>query len=142
MKTKVLKKNEIKRNWYVIDVQDKILGRVATRIARLLIGKDKPQYSPQVDCGDYVVVLNADKFKVTGNKLEEKIYYRHSFYLGGLKAINLKTMLAKDPRKVLYHAVSGMLPKNKFRSRRLKRLKIYLGNEHPHKAQSPKVITV
>ncbi len=142
MKTKILKKSEIKRNWYVVDAQGKTLGRMATRIARLLIGKDKPQYSPQVDCGDYVIVLNADKFKVTGNKMEDKIYYRHSFYPGGLKAINLKLMLQKNPKKILYHAVSGMLPKNKFRARRLKRLKLYLGSEHLHKAQSPKVIQI
>ncbi|MGQ9465827.1 MAG: 50S ribosomal protein L13 [bacterium] len=140
MKTKVLKKSEIKRNWYVVDAQDKVLGRMATRIARILMGKDKPQYSPHVDCGDFVIVLNADKFRVTGNKMEDKIYYRHSFYPGGLKAINLKLMLEKNPKMVIYHAVSGMLPKNKFRARRLKRLKLYLGTDHPHKAQSPKVI--
>ncbi len=140
MKTKVLKKSEIKHNWYVIDAQNKILGRMATRIARILMGKGKPQYSPNVDCGDYVVVLNADKFKVTGNKMEDKIYYRHSFYPGGLKAINLKLMLEKNPKRVIYHAVSGMLPKNKFRARRLRRLKLYLGTDHPHKAQSPKEI--
>ncbi|MGQ9702303.1 MAG: 50S ribosomal protein L13 [bacterium] len=140
MKTKVLKKSEIKRKWYVVDAQDKVLGRMATRIARILMGKDKPQYSPHVDCGDFVIVLNADKFRVTGNKMEDKIYYRHSFYPGGLKAINLKLMLEKNPKMVIYHAVSGMLPKNKFRARRLKRLKLYLGTDHPHKAQSPKVI--
>ncbi len=142
MKTKVLKKSEISRNWFLIDAQGRTLGRMATRIARLLTGKGKPQYSPQVDCGDFVVVLNADKFKVTGKKMEDKIYYRHSFYPGGLKAINLKLMLEKSPKRVIYHAVSGMLPKNKFRSRRLKRLKIYLGSEHPHKAQSPKEIQI
>ncbi|MCX7994520.1 MAG: 50S ribosomal protein L13 [candidate division WOR-3 bacterium] len=142
MKTKVLKRSEIKRNWYLVDAQGKVLGRIASRIARLLTGKDKPQYSPHVDCGDYVIVLNADKFTVTGNKMEEKIYYRHSFYPGGLKAINLKLMLEKSPEKVLYHAVSGMLPKNKFRARRLKRLKLYLGNEHPHQAQLPKIIRI
>lgn len=140
MKTKVLKKSEIKHNWYVIDAQNKILGRIATRIARILMGKGKPQYSPHVDCGDYVVVLNADKFKVTGNKMKDKIYYRHSFYPGGLKAINLKLMLEKNPKRIIYHAVSGMLPKNKLRARRLKRLKLYLGTDHPHKAQSPKEI--
>lgn len=140
MKTKVLKKSEIKHNWYVIDAQNKILGRMATRIARILMGKGKPQYSPHVDCGDYVVVLNADKFKVTGNKMQDKIYYRHSFYPGGLKAINLKLMLERNPKRIIYHAVSGMLPKNKLRARRLKRLKLYLGTDHPHKAQSPKEI--
>ncbi|MEO0206024.1 MAG: 50S ribosomal protein L13 [candidate division WOR-3 bacterium] len=142
MKTKVLKKSEVKRDWYVIDAQGKILGRMATRIARILMGKGKPQYSPHVDCGDFVVVLNADKFRVTGKKMDNKIYYRHSFYPGGLKAINLKHMLEKNPKKVIYHAVSGMLPKNKFRARRLKRLKLYLGAEHLHKAQSPKAIQI
>jgi len=142
MKTKVLKKSEIKHNWYVINAQGKILGRMATRVARILMGKGKPQYSPQVDCGDYVVVLNADKFRVTGKKMADKIYYRHSFYPGGLKAINLKLMLEKNPKRIIYHAVSGMLPKNKFRACRLKRLKLYLGTEHPHKAQSPREIQI
>ncbi len=137
MKTKVLKKSEVKRNWLVVDAEGKILGRLAAKIAQMLTGKNKPQYSPHVDCGDYVVVLNADKFRVTGKKMTDKIYYRHSFYPGGLKAISLKHLLERNPKKVIYHAVSGMLPKNKFRARRLRRLKLYLGNEHPHKAQSP-----
>ncbi len=140
MKTKVLKKAHVKRNWLLVDAEGKILGRMAVRIARILMGKNKPQYSPHVDCGDFVVVLNADKFRVTGKKMTDKIYYRHSFYPGGLKAINLRHMLEKNPKRVLYHAVSGMLPKNKFRARRLKRLKLYLGKEHPHQAQAPREI--
>lgn len=140
MKTKVLKKNEIIRKWYVVDATDKILGRLASRIARILIGKHKPQYTPHVDCGDFVVVVNADKFRVTGKKMKDKIYYSHSFYPGGLKAINLELMLKKHPERVISHAVSGMLPKNKLRTHRLKRLKVYTSSDHPHKAQSPQKI--
>ncbi len=137
MKTSILKKNDVVRNWYVVDAADKILGRLASRIAGILIGKTKPQYTPHVDCGDFVVVLNADKFRVTGKKLKDKIYYSHSFYPGGLKQINLESMLAKHPERAIYHAVSGMLPKNKLRAKRLRRLKIYTSSGHPHKAQSP-----
>jgi len=140
MKTKVLKKNEVIRKWYVVDATNKILGRFASRIARILIGKHKPQYTPHMDCGDFVVVVNADKFRVTGKKMKDKIYYSHSFYPGGLKAINLELMLKKHPERVISHAVSGMLPKNKLRARRLKRLKIYISPDHPHKAQSPQKI--
>jgi large subunit ribosomal protein L13 len=140
MKTKVLKNTDIVRKWYLVDATNKILGRFATRIARILTGKNKPQYTPHVDCGDYVVVLNADKFRVTGKKMDDKIYYSHSMYPGGLKAISLKLMLEKQPRKVIYKAVSGMLPKNRLRDRRLKRLKIYLSSEHPHVAQAPQKI--
>lgn len=140
MKTKILKKADVKRNWYIVDATDKILGRLASKIAVVLTGKHKPQYTPHVDCGDYVVILNADKFRVTGQKMKEKLYRTHSFYPGGLKSINLETMLKKHPERVIYHAVSGMLPKNKLRARRLKRLKIYTDKNHPHKAQSPKEI--
>jgi large subunit ribosomal protein L13 len=140
MNTKVLKKAEIKRDWYVIDATDKILGRLASKIARVLIGKNKPQYSPHLDCGDFVVVINADKFRVTGNKMKDKIYYSHSFHPGGLKKIHLELMLKKHPERVFYHAISGMLPKNKLRARRLRRLKIYTDSKHPHTAQSPKRI--
>jgi large subunit ribosomal protein L13 len=140
MKTKVLKNTEVIRKWYVVDAKDKILGRFATRIARILTGKNNPRYTPHVDCGDFVVVLNADKFRVTGKKMDDKIYYSHSMHPGGLKAISLKLLLEKQPRKVIYKAVSGMLPKNRLRSRRLKRLKIYLTSEHPHTAQAPQKI--
>ena len=142
MKTKVLKKNDVIRKWYIVDATDKILGRLASRIALILIGKNKPQYSPHLDCGDFVVVVNADKFRVTGKKMKDKIYYSHSFYPGGLKKINLESMLEKHPERVIYHAVSGMLPKNKLRARRLKRLKIYTASDHPHKAQSPQKINL
>jgi large subunit ribosomal protein L13 len=137
MKTTVLKKSEVTRRWYIVDATDKVLGRLASKIALVLIGKNKAQYSPHVDCGDYVVVINADKFRVTGKKMQDKIYYSHSFYPGGLKKINLELMLKKHPERVIYHAISGMLPKNKLRARRLKRLKIYTDTNHPHSAQSP-----
>ena len=140
MKTKNLKKSEVQRNWYIVDAQNKILGRLASKIAVFLMGKHKPQYTPHVDCGDYVVILNADKFRVTGAKMQDKIYYSHSFYPGGLKSVNLETMLKKHPERVIYHAVSGMLPKNKLRAKRLRRLKIYTDAKHPHTAQSPQTI--
>lgn len=140
MKTKVLKTSEIKRNWYVVDATGKVLGRLASRIARVLIGKHRAQYTPHIDSGDFVVVINADKFRVTGKKMTDKIYYSHSMYPGGLKKISLELMLEKHPERVIYHAVSGMLPKNRLRARRLKRLKIYTDATHPHTAQSPKEI--
>ena len=140
MKTKVLKKSDIERKWYVVDAKGKILGRLASRIARVLIGKHRPQYTPHIDSGDFVVVINADKFRVTGKKLTDKIYYSHSMYPGGLKKISLELMLEKHPERAMYNAVSGMLPKNRLRARRLKRLKIYTDAKHPHTAQSPQEI--
>jgi large subunit ribosomal protein L13 len=140
MKTQILKKSDVTRKWYIVDATNKVLGRMASKIAVVLIGKHKPQYTPHVDCGDYVVIINADKFRVTGTKMKGKIYYSHSFYPGGLKSINLETMLKKHPERVIYHAVSGMLPKNRLRARRLKRLKIYTESNHPHTAQSPQRI--
>jgi large subunit ribosomal protein L13 len=140
MKTQILKKSDVTRKWYIVDATNKVLGRLASKIAVVLIGKHKPQYTPHVDCGDYVVIINADKFRVTGTKMKGKIYYSHSFYPGGLKSINLETMLKKHPERVIYHAVSGMLPKNRLRARRLKRLKIYTESNHPHTAQSPQRI--
>jgi large subunit ribosomal protein L13 len=140
MKTKVLKTSEIKRNWYVVDATGKILGRLASKIALVLMGKHKAQYTPHIDSGDYVVIINADKFRVTGKKLKDKIYYSHSFHPGGLKKINLELMLEKHPERVMFHAISGMLPKNRLRARRLKRLKIYTDSKHRHSAQSPKEI--
>ncbi len=142
MKTKVLKPYEVVRTWYVVDATDKILGRLASKVALLLIGKNKPRFTPHVDAGDFVVVVNADKFRVTGKKMKDKIYYRHSFYPGGLKQTSLELMLAKHPTRALYHAVSGMLPKNKMRPRRMRRLKLYTSSVHPHQAQSPVSITL
>jgi large subunit ribosomal protein L13 len=140
MKTKVLKTADVKRNWYIVDATGKILGRLASKIAHVLTGKHKPQYTPHIDCGDFVVIVNADKFRVTGKKMTDKIYYSHSFYPGGLKKISLELMLEKHPERVMYHAVSGMLPKNRLRARRLRRLKIYTDSNHPHSAQSPQKI--
>ena len=140
MKTKVLKTADVKREWYIVDATDKILGRLASKIALVLTGKHKPQYTPHIDSGDFVVIVYADKFRVTGKKMTDKIYYSHSFYPGGLKKISLELMLKKHPERVMYHAVSGMLPKNRLRAKRLKRLKIYTDAKHPHSAQSPQKI--
>lgn len=133
MKTKAIKKSEIKRSWHFIDAQDKILGRMSTRIAQLLMGKDKPYYISHLDCGDYVVVINAVKIKVTGKKRAQKKYYRHSGYPGGFREITFAQQQALDPRKIIHHAVAGMLPKNKLRAKRLVRLKIFVDEKHPYK---------
>lgn len=133
MKTKPTKKSEIKRSWHFVDAQDKILGRMSTRIAQLLMGKDKPYYIPHLDCGDYVVVTNAAKIKVTGKKRAQKKYYRHSGYPGGFREITFVQQQALDPRKIIRHAVAGMLPKNKLRAKRLVRLKIFVDEKHPYK---------
>ena len=132
MKTKATKKSEIKKSWHLIDAQDKILGRLSTEIAQLLMGKNKPYYTPHLDCGDYVVITNVAKIKVTGKKNEQKKYYRHSGYPGGFKEITFVQQQALDPRKIIRHAVSGMLPKNKLRSPRLARLKIFVDEKHPY----------
>ncbi len=137
----MMKKEEIKRKWYLIDAKGQILGRLATRIARILMGKNKVSYTPHVDNGDFVVVINADKIKVTGKKMEKKIYYRHSGYMGNLKEISLKDMMAKHPERVITLAVKRMLPKNKTLKHRIKRLKVYAGPEHPHEAQKPELIS-
>lgn len=133
MKTKATKKSEIKRDWYLINAQDKILGRISSQIALLLMGKGKPYYISHLDCGDYVVVANAAKIKVTGKKTAQKKYYRHSGYPGGFKEITFSQQKAKDSRKIIRHAVSGMLPKNKLRAQRLARLKIFAGENHSYK---------
>ena len=132
MKTKWTKKSEIKRNWHLVDAKGQILGRLATKIANLLVGKNKPYFVPNLDCGDYVVVVNAKEIKVTGKKETQKQYYHHSGYPGGFKKITFAAQMAKDPRKIIYHAVAGMLPKNKLRDKRLARLKIFVGNQHPY----------
>jgi large subunit ribosomal protein L13 len=135
MKTYAKKKSEIKRNWLVVDCKDQVVGRVASTLAMFLMGKHKTDYSPNLDTGDYVVVLNADKLKFTGNKLEDKKYYRHTGFVGGIKITTAGEMMAKRPDRVLRIAVKGMLPKNNLSLRRLMKLKIYSGDEHPHKAQ-------
>ena len=137
MKTYALKQSEVVQNWLIVDAKGQTLGRLATQIARLLTGKDKPSYSPHVVGGDVVVVINAAKIKVTGNKLTDKIYYRHSGYPGGLKEASLAEVLQKDPAEVINHAVAGMLPKNKLQAIMLKNLKVYADSDHPHAPQQP-----
>jgi large subunit ribosomal protein L13 len=142
MKTYTAKPGEIERLWYVVDAEGQNLGRLATRIADTLRGKNKPQFTPHVDTGDFVVVVNAEKITVTGKKLDEKIYYRHSGYPGGLKQRTLREQLERRPTEVLRTAVKGMLPKNKLAARQLTKLKIYAGPEHPHTAQAPQPLEV
>ena len=142
MKTYSTKASEIKREWHVVDAEGKVLGRLATEVARLLRGKHKPIYSPHLDTGDYVVVVNAEKVRVTGKKARQKIYYRHSGYPGGLKEITLEQMLAKHPTRVIEHAVNGMLPKNALGRAMLRKLKVYAGPTHPHAAQIRKASKV
>lgn len=136
-KTYIPKTTEINRRWWLINAEGQILGRLATTIARLLRGKDKPEFTPFMDTGDFVVVINAEKVKVTGRKLDEKIYYSHSGYPGGLKARTLRELLAKKPEEVIRHAVWGMIPKNRLGRKLIKKLKIYRGPNHPHEAQQP-----
>jgi large subunit ribosomal protein L13 len=132
------KPGEITHEWYVADANGQNLGRFASKIARTLLGKDKPTFTPGVDTGDYVIVINCEKIVVTGNKMDDKMYYRHTGYPGGLKEINLRDQLAKHPDRVIKTAVKGMLPKNTHGRNLLKKLKVYAGPEHPHKAQNPK----
>ncbi len=138
MKTFMQRKEDVQREWYLVDATGKTLGRLASEIAKILMGKHKPTYTPHVDGGDFVVVINAEKIHATGKKLNQKIYYRHTGYPGGLKETTLREMLQKKPEEVIRLAVRGMLPKNKLRDRRMKRLKVYAGPGHPHKAQNPK----
>ena len=138
VKTHVVKPSEIDRQWYVVDAAGKNLGRLASRIATILRGKHKPNYTPHLDVGDFVIVVNAEKVAVTGRKLRRKMYYRHSLYPGGLKQVSLEQMLQKHPTRVIEHAVRGMLPKNRLGRRMIKKLKIYAGDSHPHQAQKPK----
>ena len=138
--TVMQKKEEVTRSWYEIDAEGKILGKIATEIAVRLMGKHKPSYTPHVDGGDYVVVINADKFAVTGNKMLDKKYYRHSGYPGVLNVRNLEEMLEKKPTEIIRKAVERMLPKNKLGNQMINRLKIYTGNEHNHVAQKPERI--
>jgi len=137
MKTYSAKPGEIERRWYVVDAEGQNLGRLATRIADTLRGKGKPQYTPHIDTGDFVVVVNAEKISVTGKKLEQKIYYRHSGYPGGLRQRTLAEQLDRRPTEVLRKAVKGMLPRNRLARQQLLKLKVYAGPEHPHAAQSP-----
>ena len=142
MSTQVAKEQDIKRDWFVVDLEDVVLGRAATEIARVLRGKHKAIYTPSVDTGDFVVVVNADKIKLTGNKMAEKTYYRHTGYPGGIREINAEKLLAKKPEMLVQAAVKGMLPKNKLGRKMFKKLKVYAGGEHPHAAQQPKELKV
>ena len=135
MKTFVAKEHEIEKKWHLIDANDKILGRLATEIANILRGKNKPIFTPHMDSGDYVVVVNADKVVLTGNKLEKKMYYHHSGYVGGLRETTAKEMLQKKPENLIRFAVKGMLPKTSLGRRQLTKLKIFAGPDHPHQAQ-------
>jgi large subunit ribosomal protein L13 len=135
--TYVVKQGEIERTWFVVDAKGQNLGRLATRVATILRGKHKPTYTPSMDVGDFVIVINADQVQVTGNKLEEKMYYRHSLYPGGLKSVSLQRMLKTHPERVIEHAIKGMLPKNKLGRAMYKKLKVYAGDSHPHAAQKP-----
>jgi len=136
MKTYSPRAKDIKREWWVIDATDKTLGRVAAQVANLLMGKHKPIYAPHIDTGDYVVITNAARVKVTGKKAEQKIYYRHSGYPGGLKSPSFKELFAQNPARVIELAVKGMLPHNRLGRAMFKKLKVYPGNEHPHQAQT------
>ena len=138
MKTYSLKKEDVNRDWFVIDVADKVLGRVATKIADRIRGKDKPTFTPHTDGGDYVVVINAEKIKVTGSKFENKKYYSHSLYPGGLKTKTFKELNEKNPEKIIEEAVKGMLPKNKLGKSIIKKLKVFRGPSHDHESQQPK----
>ena len=141
MKSYTARKGEVPRQWYVVDAQGKVLGRLASRIAMVLRGKTKPTFTPHLDTGDFVVVVNAAQVQLTGRKLDNKVYYRHSGYMGGLKEISARHLLAKKPEEVLRHAVRGMLPKNSLGRGLLKKLKIYATGEHPHQAQQPVPLT-
>ena len=140
MKTYYPKPAEITREWLLVDANDQTLGRLATQVAALLLGKHKPNYTPGVDNGDYVVVVNAERVRVTGRKLDQKMYYRHSGYPGGLRAVNLREQLKRYPERVIRAAVWGMLPKNAYGRKLLKKLKVYAGPHHPHEAQKPRRI--
>ncbi|MBE0583939.1 MAG: 50S ribosomal protein L13 [Desulfofustis sp.] len=142
MKTYLAPVQEIEKKWYVVDAKDKILGRLATEIASRLRGKHKPTFSPFIDNGDFIVVTNADKIRLTGAKWDDKIYYRHTGYMGGLKETTAREMLVKHPTDLIVEAVKGMLPKNKLGRAQLKKLKVYAGTEHPHTAQQPEELTL
>lgn len=142
MKTFSAKTHEVKRDWYVIDASDKILGRLATEIARRLRGKHKAEYTPHVDTGDYIIVTNAEKVTVTGRKFKEKMYYHHTGFPGGIKSTSFDKLQAKNPARIIELAVKGMLPKNPLGREMYRKLKVYAGNEHPHTAQQPKQLEI
>jgi large subunit ribosomal protein L13 len=139
-KTYIPKQSEISNEWVLVDANEKYLGRLATQIASILLGKNKPNFTPGVETGDYVIVINAENIKVTGDKLEDKVYYHHSGYPSGIKSINLKQQLARHPERVIRSAVWGMLPHNKYGRALIKKMKVYVGAEHPHAPQNPKPV--
>jgi large subunit ribosomal protein L13 len=141
-KTYVTKPAEVKREWFVVDAEGKTLGRLASEVARILRGKHKPIYSPSVDAGDYVIIVNAQKIQVTGRRLDQKKYYRHSGYMGGLSEITLRDQLERYPNRVIEAAVKGMLPKNRLGRQMIKKLKVYAAADHPHQAQQPAVLEI
>lgn len=142
MKTYTAKPQTVKRDWYVVDAAGKVLGRLASEIARRLRGKHKPEFTPHVDTGDYIIVINAEKIQVTGNKNNDKIYHRYSGYQGGLKSINFNDLRAKHPERLIEYAVRGMLPKNPLGREMFRKLKVYAGTEHRHAAQTPKTLEI
>ena len=142
MKTISAKKEEVIRDWYLVDAKNKTLGRLSTEIATRLRGKHKPIYTPHVDTGDFIVVINASKITVTGNKMQDKMYYKHSGYIGNMKSANLATMMKKNPETVLMKSVRGMLPKTKLGNAMIKKLRVFSGPEHTHTAQSPKPLEI
>lgn len=140
--TFIAKPNEVERKWYVVDATDHTLGRLASEVASVLRGKNKPIYTPHVDTGDYVIIINADKIKVTGKKLDQKLYRKHSEYTGGFKEVTLRAMMDKKPEEALKHAIKGMLPKNTLGRDMYKKLFVYAGSEHSHQAQTPEVLEI
>ncbi len=142
MKTWTPTKGEVERKWFVIDAKDKVLGRVAVETARILLGKNKPQFSMHMDNGDFVIIINASKVRLTGKKLDQKLYYHHSGYQGGLKSIKAETLLKQKPEKMFRLAVKGMLPKNTLGRAQLKKLKVYADESHPHEAQKPQTYEI
>ena len=142
MKTYMATPSTIERKWYVVDAQNQTLGRLATEVATVLRGKHKPQYTPHLDTGDYVIVINADKIKVTGNKEEKKVYYRHTGYTGHLKSFTYQEIMDKFPDRIIKYAVKGMIPHNKLGREMLTKLHVYAGSEHPHQAQKPEVLEI
>ncbi len=142
MKTFSAKLAEVKRQWFVVDANNKTLGRLATEIASRLKGKHKPEYTPHIDTGDYIIVINAEKIQVTGNKRSDKMYHKHTGYIGNMKSINFDKLIKKSPERVIQHAVKGMLPKNSLGRAMIKKLKVYEGEQHQHHAQQPQILEI
>lgn len=142
MKSRFAKKGEIERKWYVVDAKDAVLGRLASRVATYIRGKNKAVFTPNVDTGDFIIVINAEQIKLTGKKLSDKVYYHHSGYIGGIKSRTAKEILEKKPEELIQKAVWGMLPKNRLGRAMIKKLKVYRGAEHPHKAQQPEILSL